>query len=160
MNQNVYSHEPAEYECPFCAVVAGEGQPPWTLQQDVVLRSPATTAWINGRWWENNPGHVVVVPNEHVENIYALTGAQAADIHEAVRAVALAMKRAYGCEGISTRQHNEPASYQEIWHLHVHVFPRYSGDNLYGSCHWQPSPVERLPYAEKLRAALADGHRR
>jgi histidine triad (HIT) family protein len=150
----LYSHEPPGYDCPFCAVIAGQDYPPWVLQQDVVLRAERATAWINGRWWQNNPGHVVVVPNDHVENLYTLTGRGASEIHEMARQVALAMKVAYRCDGISTRQHNEPAGYQEVWHFHLHVFPRFAGDDLYGSPYWHPRPEERLPYAQRLRAAL------
>jgi hypothetical protein len=36
---------------------------------------------VNGRWWENNPGAVVVVPNEHLENIYTIDREVAGDIH-------------------------------------------------------------------------------
>ncbi|GAB3948032.1 hypothetical protein GCM10029976_078380 [Kribbella albertanoniae] len=46
------------------------------------------------------------------------------------------------------------AGYQDAWHHHVHVFPRYPGDNLYNT---RPLPTpatrpERAPYAQKLRA--------
>src|SRR2546421_613310 len=74
---------------------------------------------------------------------------------------ALAMKTAYGCEGPSFRQHNEPAGYQEVWHYHLHVFPRYHGDDLYMRSkerRWV-TPAERAPYAEKLRAVLGSAGR-
>ena len=148
-------HAPPGYVCPFCAVVRGEDNAPYTLQADVVDRTEATTAWICPRWWERNAGHVLVVPNEHVENIYSLPRELAADVHETARRVALALKHAYGCAGVSTRQHNEPAGYQEVWHYHLHVFPRYEGDNLYGSPWRDTTPDERLPYAVKLRRSLA-----
>jgi histidine triad (HIT) family protein len=62
------------------------------------------------------------------------------------------MKRIYDCDGVSTRQHNEPAGYQDAWHYHVHVFPRYEGDYLYNTRHL-PLPAtaeERAPYARRL----------
>jgi histidine triad (HIT) family protein len=149
-----YSHAPADYDCPFCAVVRGADNPPWTRQADVVHRDDATTAWINGRWWANNPGGAIVVPNVHVENIYALDAALAGRVHETARRVALAMKAAFGCGGISTRQHNEPDGQQEVWHYHLHVFPRHAGDDLYGSEARLTSAEERQPYADALRAAL------
>lgn len=40
------------------------------------------------------------------------------------------MKAAYGCDGVSTRQHNEPAGDQDVWHYHLHVVPRWHGDAL------------------------------
>lgn len=148
------SHEPSGYECPFCTIVAGGGEPPFTVHDDVVVQTAATTAWISSRWWERNAGHVIVVPNEHVENMYGVEPGLAGAIHETARRVALAMRRAYGCEGVSTRQHNEPAGYQEVWHYHLHVFPRYAGDDLYGSRWRDTTPDERLPYAELVRDAL------
>jgi hypothetical protein len=42
------------------------------------------------------------------------------------------MRDAFGCEGISTRQHNGPAGNQDVWHFHLHVFPRYPNDGLCG----------------------------
>lgn len=70
--RHLYSHEPPDYVCPFCAMVRGEDNEPRSGQGDVVYRDATTTAWVNGRWWEGNSGAVVVVPNKHVENIYAL----------------------------------------------------------------------------------------
>jgi histidine triad (HIT) family protein len=151
----VYRHAPPDYDCPFCAVVRGEERPPWTFREDVVWRDGASTAWINRRWWVNNPGNVVLVPNDHVENVYELDRERGADLHEAVRRIAVAMKEAYGCGGVSTRQHNEPAGDQEVWHYHLHVFPRWHGDGLYGSEYRLTTAEERRPYAERLRAALA-----
>ncbi len=66
------------------------------------------------------------------------------------------MRSAYDCEGTSTRQHNEPAGNQDVWHLHVHVFPRHGDDRLYEqhrSTRWV-TPQERKPYADRLAGAL------
>ena len=150
----MHRHAPPRYECPFCAVVRGEENPPWTFAADVVHRDEGTTAWVNRRWWANNPGAVVLVPNRHVENIYELDRGLAGDVHEAARRIALALKDAYGCDGVSTRQHNEPGGDQEVWHYHLHVFPRWHGDDLYGSPHRLTTPEERAPYAERLRRSL------
>ena len=63
------------------------------------------------------------------------------------------MKEVYGCDGVSIRQHNEPAGDQTVWHYHLHVFPRYHGDELYAS-HKQVQEAtleERAEFATKLR---------
>jgi len=65
------------------------------------------------------------------------------------------MKAAYGCAGISPRQHNEPAGNQAGWHYLLHVFPRYPGDNLYAAQRVLVPPEERGRYAAMLRAQLA-----
>ena len=84
------SHEPSDYECPFCTIVAGGGEPPFPVHDDVVMQSAATTAWISSRSWDRNAGHVIVVPNEHIENMYTVEPGLAGAIHETARRVALA----------------------------------------------------------------------
>jgi hypothetical protein len=85
-----------------------------------------------------------------------------ADVGHAVwdltRRVAVAMRETFGCEGISTRQHNEPAGDQDVWHMHVHVFARKRGDQLYrrhGEASFVP-PQERAPWADRLRDRLSN----
>jgi histidine triad (HIT) family protein len=150
----MFEHAPEGYACPFCSVAAGRDTPPHSLQSDVVTRTPAVTAFISARWWPNNPGHVLVVPNAHVENIYALPPELAARLHEVARSVALAFKHVYRCDGVSTRQHNEPAGDQEVWHYHLHVFPRYPNDRLYELQGRFVPAAERAPYAQRLRTHL------
>jgi len=88
---------------------------------------------VNPRFWPDNPGSLIVVPIEHHENLYVLADEVGAAVHRAVREARCALRLAYACRGTSTRQHNEPAGYQDVWHYHVHVFPRYRGDRLYSS---------------------------
>jgi histidine triad (HIT) family protein len=64
------------------------------------------------------------------------------------------MQNAFGCEGISTRQHNGPVGNQDVWHYHLHVFPRYSNDGLYAGQKVLYTPEERIELAATLRAAL------
>jgi histidine triad (HIT) family protein len=64
------------------------------------------------------------------------------------------MVAASRCDGVSTRQHNGPGANQEVWHYHLHVFPRYPNDGLYDAAARMTEPPERQPYAERLRAAL------
>jgi histidine triad (HIT) family protein len=153
----VFSHAPAGYVCPFCIVVAGRDNPaPYAGQSDVVLRTGKATAFISSTWWPNNPGHVLVVPDTHVENLYDLTPELGADVLDAARQIALAFKAVYRCTGVSTRQHNEPAGGQEVWHYHVHVFPRYDADQLYARDGERRtvSRDERAKYADPLRQFL------
>lgn len=155
----MFSHAPAGYDCPFCRIVhGGSNIPPYTTQHDVIYATDHVTAFLSAHWWPQNPGHAIVVPNAHIENIYSLTPDLAAHVHEAARQIAIAFKWVYDCDGISTRQHNEPGGYQEVWHYHLHVFPRFTGDQLYERTHEYrlTTPEERLPYAEKLRAYFAE----
>ncbi len=65
--------------------------------------------------------------------------------------VAIALKAVHHCDGVSTRQHNEPAGNQEVWHYHLHVFPRFDGDQLYSSRQQLALLEERVRHAEMLR---------
>ncbi len=92
----------------------------------------------------------------NVENIYTLSPADGNAVWDLVQRVAVGIRTSYGCEGTSIRQHNEPAGDQDVWHLHVHVFPRYEEDSLYlrhTEAEWV-SPDAREAYALKLRRSL------
>ncbi|HUZ40160.1 MAG TPA: HIT family protein [Acidimicrobiales bacterium] len=128
-NSSNWHHEPEGYVCPFCANIAtGRGVFPVEIlhtYDDVVVK-------MNPRWKPTNPGAALVIPVEHYENIYVLPDELGGPIHRAVRDTALAMKSAFKCGGVSTRQHNEPAGNQDVWHFHIHVFPRFEDDELDG----------------------------
>ncbi len=148
-------HAPDGYTCPFCVVVAG-GQTQRNRQDDVVYRDDIVTAFVSPKWWEQNPGHVLVVPNEHVENVYEISESVLGRVYSVARIVAVALCDAYACEGTSMRQHNEPAGNQDVWHFHVHVFPRYVGDDLYRNTDravWVEADL-RAEYASRLRPHL------
>jgi histidine triad (HIT) family protein len=151
----MFNHEPPNYICPLCLVVAGREEPPAiTTQAEVICRGELAIAFIASDWRVNNPGHVLVIPNEHIENIYDLSFEVGAHIQDVVRRIAIAMKHAYRCDGVSTVQHNEPRGNQHVWHYHVHVFPRYENDDIYRSHKRETSPEERAEYAAKLRSVL------
>lgn len=139
----MYNHAPDDYDCPFCRLATGLDTDR-SGQDDVVFRDGDVTAFISLHWRPNNPGHALVVPNGHFENVYDLPPELGTPMQRVVRNVALAMKQAYGCDGVSTVQHNEPHGNQDVWHYHVHVFPRYENDNLYAS-------RRRLTTAEERR---------
>jgi histidine triad (HIT) family protein len=118
-------HEPPDYDCPFCRIARGH------LPGRVVFRNEDVMVLVNIKWWPNNPGGLLVVPVQHHENVYDLPPDLGSSIQWAVRASAKTLKAAFGCDGVSTRQHNEPAGNQDVWHHHTHVFPRWFGDRLY-----------------------------
>lgn len=146
------THMPKGYVCPFCQVTSGLDVPnKGTKQNDVIFQNEYVTAFIASKWWLNNKGHVLVVSNQHFENIYELPPEYAAEIHRAAQLTAFAMKDTYDCDGITTRQHNEPAGSQDVWHYHLHVYPRYKHDFFYLTKGFQTNPDKRAIYAEKLR---------
>jgi len=152
----MYNHAPADYICPFCLLIQGiENEHVLSVQADIIYQDDVITAFICSRQWPNNPGSVIIIPNEHFENIYDLPLRLATKVRELAQAVALAMKVVYRCDGVSTRQHNEPAGNQDVWHYHLHVTPRYTSDGLYASQGATMAPEERAKHALKLGAQLA-----
>jgi histidine triad (HIT) family protein len=85
--------------------------------------------------------------------IYDLPSALSARIHDLEKEVAIAFKKAYKSHGVSSRQHNEHAGNQDVWHYHLHVFPRYDNDNFYLTHKKKKlsTPSERKKYAQKLK---------
>ena len=73
-------------ECAFCRVAVG-GRSQNTTQHDVVYRDEATTAFVGAKWWVNNPGHVLVIPNRHFENLYDVPDEALAAVYATVRRV-------------------------------------------------------------------------
>ncbi len=148
----MFNHEPVDYICPFCRLIH-RGEEKFNSQQDIFYKDDLVMAFVAPKWWPNNPGHVLIVPNEHFENIYDLPAVYAHRIQDIAREVAIAFKKIYECEGVSTRQHNEAAGGQDVWHYHLHVFPRYNNDNLYQNHPFEEFvPLERrMKYAEKMR---------
>ncbi len=148
----MFSHQPQDYVCPFCSYLAGNPSK-YNRPQDIIYQNDHATAFIAPKWWTNNPGHVLVIPRRHSENLYDIPDEDLAEVYKAVKKVAVAIRSTYDCDGTSTRQHNEPAGHQDVWHFHVHVFPRYENDKLYQN-HDQKTFIEshlKDPYIEKLK---------
>ncbi|MGE5335144.1 MAG: HIT family protein [Nitrososphaerota archaeon] len=145
------------YRCPFC-IFLRDGHDQISHEDDLVFQDHLVTAFIAPYWWPNNPEHVLVIPNTRYENISELPRSYGHRIQDVAQAIALAFKRVYQCHGVSTVQHNEPAGNQEVWHYHLHVVPRYTGDNLYRSSRGQEiePPDQRRAYAEQVKRFLRE----
>jgi histidine triad (HIT) family protein len=126
----MFNHGPAGYVCPLCKYV-NKNHDEINNKDFVVYENMTTLAFVSPKWWVNNSGNVIVIPKEHVENIYDISDDLLSDVYKTAKKVAITIKKSYPSEGTSMRQHNEPAGGQDIWYFHVHVFPRYADDNLY-----------------------------
>lgn len=107
--------------CVFCKII--DGQIPSTCvyeDQDfkaILDISPA------------NKGHVIILAKKHVENVFELGDELAAKLFPIVKKVATAVKKTLNCDGINVLQNNGVAAGQTVFHLHVHIIPRYDGDS-------------------------------
>ncbi len=150
----MYNHQPEDYVCPYCKIIESRGTNDGMKQNDrIVFTDKLVTICVTAKWWRSNPGHIIVIPNQHIENIYDMPEEVGHRIFNLSKTAAIALKHAYACDGTSVRQHNEPAGDQHVWHYHSHVFPRYQGDNLYLNHQktYRPTAEEIKPYVDKLK---------
>lgn len=107
--------------CWACRVSAGEaaGCMVTEAQGVLVLINPFPLA----------PGHSLILPRQHVRDLYELPDALAGPILAMAARVARAAKLAFAADGITLRQNNEAASDQHLFHFHLHVIPRFEGDS-------------------------------
>lgn len=154
----MHTHAPQNYICPICLGNQGiENDDTLLKQADLIFRDDLVSVWINSFWIKGNEGHVIVVPNEHYENIYDLPDEVGHRIFEVAKKMSIVLKKAYGCDGLTLRQNNEPAADQHALHYHLHIFPRYDGDkfNLELTKKSVLSETEeRKKYVEKIKKAL------
>lgn len=156
----MYNHAPPDYACPFCLLARGDFAHPALLStpHDVLFENDHVIAVVATHQWAGSPGNVLIIPRAHHENFYSLPLTLAEPVMAAAQRVALAMKDAYDCAGVSTRQHNEPAGNQDVWHYHLHVTPRFPDDELYAHLAARDGvlmpPADRARLATQLRDAL------
>ena len=127
--------------CPFCAIARGEA-PACTVVED-----EGFVGFLDAR--PVFPGHVLVVPRDHVPTLAELDPARAGALLANVQRVMGALERALGAEGTFVGVNNKVS--QSVLHLHVHVVPRRKTDGLRGFF-WP-----RHPYAdeETMRSTAA-----
>jgi len=111
--------------CIFCKIVAGE------ISANKVYEDDETIAFLDIQ--PVNPGHTLVIPKDHFENIYTTPVMTWMRVQMTVQKIALAVKNATGADGINVHMNNESAAGQVVPHTHIHIIPRYNDD---GFVHW------------------------
>lgn len=154
----MFNNAPANYICPICLGNSGQENEHTLLKQDdLVFHDDLVSVWINSFWIGRNEGHLIVVPDEHFENLYDLPNNVGHHIFEISKKMALALKEVYSCDGVTLRQNNEPTGDQHAFHYHLHIFPRYENDDFNQNMAKKSrlsDPSERKIFAEKLRKYL------
>ncbi|QKC86380.1 HIT family protein [Mesorhizobium sp. NZP2077] len=100
------------------------------------------------------PGHILVVPKAPSRNLLDADPSTFGPLFTVVQKVALAVTKALSADGVTILQFNEPASGQTVYHLHVHVIPRFDGVPLKPHSGGMEKPEVLAGNAEKIRAAL------
>ena len=100
-------------------------------------------------------GHALVIPKAKARNILDADPDELAELFKAVQIVARASKEAFDADGVTIQQFNESAGGQVVFHLHVHIIPRFDGVPLKPHTGEMEKPERLAAFAEKLRAALS-----
>ncbi|RLL45018.1 HIT family protein [Oceanobacillus piezotolerans] len=113
------SHE----DCIFCKIINGE------LPSAKVYEDEKVYAFLDIS--QVTKGHTLIVPKTHTKNIYETPADVAGALFERVPKVANAIKAAYNPLGLNLINNNEAAAEQSVFHLHIHLIPRYGEGDGY-----------------------------
>ena len=101
-------------------------------------------------------GHTLVIPKSPSRNLLDADPAALGALMATVRKVAFAVRAAFDAEGILIKQFNEPAAGQTVFHLHVHILPRFTGADLRPHTGQMADHGLLAKHATMIRAALGD----
>lgn len=100
-------------------------------------------------------GHTLVMPKAPSRNLLDADPAVLGALMAVTQKIAAAAKRAFAADGVTVMQFNEPAAGQSVFHLHIHVIPRFEGVALKRHSGEMEKPEVLAENAEKIRRALA-----
>ncbi len=133
--------------CVFCKIIKGE------LPARVVYEDEDVMAFL-----DINPvskGHTLVVPKKHYRNMVDAPDDVIAKIYTIAKKIGVAAMNALGAKGFNVISNNEKVAGQEVFHFHVHVIPRYTGDELrYDVKGYKYAEGEADEVVKKLNEAL------
>ncbi|MGI5485606.1 HIT family protein [Microtetraspora malaysiensis] len=134
--------------CIFCAILRGEAEASIPYADDRVMVimdiGPIT------------PGHLLVIPRVHAVGLEDLDEATSAHVWRIGHRMGRALRRSgLRCEGVNIFLADGEAAFQEVFHFHLHVVPRFEGDTLRIAANWdtrQRSLLDRE--ADAVRSGL------
>jgi len=132
--------------CIFCKIVSGE-IPATTLYEDQDFRvildlGPASK------------GHALILPKEHYANIYEIPEELAGKAMILAKKMANVLTRALKCDGFNIVQNNGEPAGQTVFHFHMHLIPRYEGDQV--GLTWNPGSLTEEDKEEILSKVKAE----
>lgn len=136
--------------CDFCWIAKGESP-----ETEVICEGPSWIAFFPRD--PATPGHTLVIPREHVPDVWALGSDLGSELMGAVVRVGRAIQSALSPEGMNLISSSGEAAEQTVFHLHLHVVPRWHRDG-FGRI-WPPErPMDeeaKEDLADRIRAACA-----
>jgi len=140
-------------DCIFCDIVRGEAPASWVYHDEVC------TAFLDIQ--PVNPGHVLIVPNAHAANLAELDPDTGAQLFRVAQQLAAAVRQSgVQCEGVNLWLADGEAAFQDVFHVHLHVIPRYANDGfdlvLSPAYYSKPERAELDEIAEKIKRVTAN----
>ena len=135
-------------DCIFCKILRKE------IPATVVYEDELVMAFMDVM--PVNPGHVLIIPKEHQQFISDVSPEAAARMFEVARKIDTAARKSSGgeggikCDALNLLLSDGPEASQEVFHSHLHIIPRYSGDGV--RFHY-PNKTGQMAPAEELTAA-------
>jgi histidine triad (HIT) family protein len=109
--------------CIFCQIVEG------TLPSSKVIEDETCLVFMDIQ--PVNPGHMLVVPKKHFNDLSDLPATTGSHLFQIAQRIALTLpKTTLKSEGVDLFLAHGEAAGQEIFHVHLHVIPRYEGDGF------------------------------
>jgi histidine triad (HIT) family protein len=135
-----------EENCIFCKIIDG------TIPAYKVYEDDETLAFLDIH--PNNPGHTLVIPKDHFENIYGTPSETLCRMIMTVQKMAIAVKNGADADGVNIMMNNESAAGQEVPHAHIHVIPRFNEDGYkhWGHTTYKEGEIEKTQ--EKIKTQL------
>lgn len=109
-------------DCLFCRIVSGD------LPARIVDEDEKTITFMDIS--PANRGHALVIPKNHSDDLYAIDEEDLQACMVAAQRQALRARDRLGADGVNLLNSCRPDAWQTVFHFHVHVIPRYSGDPL------------------------------
>ena len=129
-----------ENDCVICKLVAGD------MEVSIIHQDDLCVVFMDIQ--PINPGHALVVPRRHASCLADLHMEEGAQVFRVAQRVAAALRECgVKCEGVNFFLADGEAAGQEVFHVHLHVFPRYSGDGFGLTL---PADYQDRPAREKL----------
>ncbi len=119
-------------DCIFCKIVAGE------IPSKKIYEDGSHIAFLD--IFPASRGHTLVIPKVHRADIHELTGDEYGEMASVAKNVADLLHQRLDSEGTTIMQMNRDAGWQTVFHAHIHVIPRWSGDSLHKP--WEINPVD------------------
>ena len=107
--------------CIFCKIINGDIPSVKLYEDDNVL------AFLDIS--QTTKGHTLVIPKQHIENIYNLDEVNAMNVFRFIPRLAKAITKSFDASGINVVNNNNEIAGQTVFHYHIHLVPRYSNDD-------------------------------